>query len=79
MSEELTQKMRGVLRDEPRLILMCDINIWNSQPFIKVCKPGATERSKPVTLLPAMFGASNAGRLSDVLQILVDVMREEGR
>lgn len=76
--DELTRNMRRVLRDTSELTFKLCVTLWGPGSCIEVTKPGATDRSKPIRLLPLIFGAEG-DKHSDVLQLLVDVLREEGR
>lgn len=78
VEETLTEKMHRVMKDEPDLVFSLEVNLFGGRPFIRVSKPGATPRSKLVDLLPVILGDESM-KHSDILEMLVHVLREAGR
>jgi hypothetical protein len=70
--------LRQNIRDLPELIFRLECNLWTGELFVRISKPGQTARSKPIDIAPAIFGVPGS-KHSEILQILVDILKEEGR
>lgn len=75
MDESLTDRYYAALR-EPLLEIHLDRNhLFGHQPLIRLMKPGATARSKPVQLLPVLVGVDGQTH-ADMLRHLAEAIEQ---
>lgn len=76
---DLTAQLEAAIL-EPDLIISLERNIWGGQPFIRLSKPGATPRSKPVQVLThVIVGDEQTQPHSALLAMLAEMLKQAGR
>lgn len=76
---DLTPQLWAAIR-EPNLIIELDRNLFGEgQVLLRLMKPGASTRSKPVQLVPVIIGEPWKQKHSDLLRIIADMLEKSGR
>lgn len=75
---DLTEQLQAAIR-EPELTISLERNLFGGQPLVRLTKPGATSRSKPINLVPVIVGDTETQPHSAIVRMLADMLEKAGR